>query len=71
MTETPHQKFKRVAPKRVDRLLHEIRLIGNLGNRNHYEYGQDEMDKIFTAVEEELKIAKSRFSVKRTEKFKL
>lgn len=71
MSETSQEKFRRVAPKRVQRLLREIRLIGNLGNRNHYDYKQDEVDKIFNAIEGELQVAKSRFAIRRTDTFRL
>jgi len=71
MAETTRQRFTRIAPKRVERLLREIRLIGNLANRNHYDYTEDEVEKIFNAVESEVGIARGKFSFKRAEKFKL
>jgi len=71
MKESANQRFKRIAPKRVERLLREIRLIGNLANRNHYGYTEDQIAKIFEAIEREVKIAQGKFSFRRTERFEL
>ncbi len=71
MVETSRQKFERIAPRRVERLLREIRLIENLANRNHYEYTEEEVVKIFNSIESEVKTAKGKFSFRRTERFEL
>ncbi len=57
------QKFIEIAEKRVTRLLNDIRLIGNLSNRNNYEYTQGDVAKIFSAIESELKTSRKRFDV--------
>ena len=59
--ESPHDRFRRLAEKRVVRTIKDIRLIGNLGNRNNYEYTTDEVEKIFRALERELKQARAKF----------
>lgn len=55
------EKFKRLAEKRVNNAIKNIRLIGNLSNRSNYSYTDQEVDKIFRALDKELKHAKSRF----------
>lgn len=57
------QKFVEITEKRVTRLLNDIRLIGNLSNRNNYEYTQDNVTKIFAAIDAELKTSRKRFDV--------
>lgn len=57
------QKFVEIAEKRVNRLLEDIRLVGNLSNRNNYSYESDDVAKIFNAIETELKNAKKRFDI--------
>ena len=57
------QKFIEIAEKRVTRLLNDIRLIGNLSNRNNYEYTTADVTKIFSAIESELKTSRKRFDV--------
>src|SRR5689334_7958828 len=55
------QKFIQLAEARVARALNDIRLIGNLSNRSAYEYADDDVRKIFRALQKELEAAKSRF----------
>ncbi|MBX9964823.1 MAG: hypothetical protein K2Y35_17315 [Burkholderiales bacterium] len=57
------QKFVEIAEKRVNRLLKEIRLIGNLSNRNNYSYEADDISKIFGAIESDLRTTRKRFEV--------
>jgi len=57
------QKFVEIAEKRVTRLLNDIRLIGNLSNRNNYGYSPEDVAKIFAAIEVEVKNSRKRFEV--------
>ena len=61
MSETPHERFRRLAEKRVVRTIRDIRLIGNLANRSNYRYERTEVDKIFRVLEREMKQARARF----------
>lgn len=67
--ETRAERFKRVARTRIRRTLRELELLGNLGNRNHYEYTQEDVDKMFNNLEAQLKEARSRFTFKRSKHF--
>ncbi len=55
------EKFVELAEKRVNRLLNDIRLIGNLSNKANYEYSQEDIRKIFGAIEGEMRATKRRF----------
>jgi hypothetical protein len=55
------QKFVNIAEKRVNRLIKEIRLVGNLSNRSNYQFADDDVRKIFAAVEAEIRNARRRF----------
>jgi hypothetical protein len=55
------QKFVELAEKRVSRAIQTMRLIGNLANRNNYEYSADDLRKIIRALEVELKELRRRF----------
>lgn len=55
------QKFIQLAEARVARALNDIRLIGNLSNRSAYAYADDDVRKIFRALQKELDTAKARF----------
>ena len=56
-------KFVEIAEKRVTRLLKDIRLIGNLSNRSNYSYDIEDVAKIFSAIESEIKTSRKRFDV--------
>ena len=55
--ETKRQKFVRLVDPRVKRAIRSIRLVAQLGhpgNRSHYEYGSQDIDRIATALTEEV-----------------
>lgn len=54
------EKFIQLAERRVSRLLRDLRLVGNLGNKNNYSYTSEDVRKIFSAIESELRIARKR-----------
>lgn len=60
--ETKNEKFKRLATKRTNDVLEKLRVLGNLSVRNNYDYSQEEINKIFKSIDEQLKETKSRFS---------
>jgi len=71
--ESKHDKFKRLATQRVANALKKIELIGNLSSSG-YEYEPEEVDKIFSALQQTLDNTRNRFSkVKKeeTKKFEL
>ena len=53
--------FKRLANNRVEKISNMIRLVGNLSNKNNYEYSKNDVDKIFTHLNKELRSAKNKF----------
>lgn len=71
MKESRKERFQRLATNRVNRILNDLRLLGNLSNRSSYDYGDDEIQKIFTAIESASKNAKSKFSFPKKIKFQL
>lgn len=61
MSESKHNKFRRLAKLRGERALKDLRLVGNLSNNKNYEYTDDEVKALFGALEEELRVAKLGF----------
>ncbi len=62
--ETKEEKFKRVVTLRVRRLLKDLRLLGNLAiNKQVYSYTDEDVDKIFSTIEKELKRIKNLFYI--------
>lgn len=71
--ETKNEKFVRIAEARTNKIIDMIRLLGNCSNKATYDYSKDDVKKIFTAIDNELKAAKARFdsSSEDSIKFKL
>lgn len=64
--------FKRIAAKRTNELLKKIKILGNCSNRSHYDYTEEEVNKIFSEVEKKIREAKAKFSFpNRDKEFKL
>ena len=55
------QKFVDIATRRVNGVIKEIRLIGNLSNRSAYEYTEEDVRKITKALQRELDAMRARF----------
>jgi len=66
--ETRKQRFERLATRRVNKILNDLRLLGNLSNKSAYDYSEDEINKIFSEIDKTLRIAKAKFHfIKKTE----
>lgn len=70
--EEKKERFKRVAEKRTNKIIDQIRLLGNCVNKSNYEYSDEDVKKIFNAIESELKETKFKFQSKmKNKKFEL
>lgn len=68
--ESKNERFKRLAKLRGERLLKDITLLGNLSNRNNYQYSDSEISRLFYIIETELRAQKSRFHSNRKKEIK-
>lgn len=59
--DTPKKRFKRLATKRTNEILYRLKVLGNCSNRSFYEYTEDDMNKIFRAVEDQVRFIKAKF----------
>lgn len=71
MEETRHDRFKRIASKRTNDILEKIRILGNCSNKSSYEYTEEEVNKIFSEIDKQLKLTKARFMAGKRDRFKL
>ena len=69
--ETPEERFKRVAEARTNAVLDKLRIFGNLSNRQMYSYSEEDMSKIFSAINKQIKEVRAKFNSRKEEKFKL
>jgi hypothetical protein len=70
--ETKEERFKRIASKRTEKVLDALRKLGNCSSRVIYGYSNEDVSKIFSAVDSELKRIKVLFNNKaKSNKFTL
>ena len=60
--ETKREKFVRLAEARTNKIIDMLQLLGNCSNSSTYEYTQQDVDKIFSAIEAEVREAKKKFA---------
>ena len=69
--ETRNERFRRIATKRTNEILEKIRILGNCSNRSSYEYTEEEINKIFSEIEKQLRLTKAKFLAEKRERIKL
>lgn len=60
--ETKRQKFVRLAEARTNKIIDMLQLLGNCSNSSAYDYTQEDVDKIFSTIESEIKEARKKFN---------
>lgn len=60
--ETKREKFVRLAEARTNKIIDMLQLLGNCSNSSVYDYTQQDVDKIFAAIETAVREAKKKFS---------
>jgi len=70
-SETKRDKFLRLATLRTKEVLSRLRILGNCANRQVYEYNEADLDKIFSAIDKQLKDVKAKFTIIKEKDFKL
>ena len=69
--ETKTDAFRRLATQRTNAVLERLRILGNCANPTLYEYSQEDVKKIFRAIESEVRDIKAKFSNSRLPEFHL
>lgn len=59
--DTPRKRFKRLATKRTNEILYRLKVLGNCSNKSFYDYTEEDITKIFSAVEEQVRFIKAKF----------
>jgi hypothetical protein len=55
------ERFVKIAENRTNKIISMIKLLGNCSNKNNYTYTDDDVKQIFSAIDQELRITKSKF----------
>ena len=61
--ETKREKFERIAERRTNEALKKIRLLKHLSNKNNYDYSDQHVNKIITALKKEIELLEKEFKV--------
>jgi hypothetical protein len=61
------ERFKKIATRRTKRILEDLRRLGNCSNKGNYYYSKEDVDKIFTAIQNEYTRVKALFERKGTD----
>lgn len=69
--ETKRDKFVRLAEKRVNSVIKELELIGNLSNTSNYDYTKEDADKIIKTLKKNITNLELKFTSKKKSNFKL
>ena len=69
--ETRQEKFKRLASRRTNNVLNQLRLLGNLSNKANYDYGEEGVRKIFSTIKSQLRIVEAKFTESTKREFEL
>ena len=68
MNREKHERFQRIAETRTNKVINDIRILGNCADTHNYSYSQEEAAQIVRAVEEAVRDLKASFSEKSTSK---
>ena len=71
MQETKEDRFRRVAEKRVNRVLESLRVLSNCSNRRMYGWTDEQLKRIWLTIDKELRSCKQAFENKNIKKFTL
>ena len=60
-SETKNEAFRRLATKRTNAVIDKIRVLGHCANPWLYDYSEEDVRKMFRAIDSELKVVKAKF----------
>lgn len=69
--ESRHERFKRIAERRVNEIIEKVRILGNCSNKSSYEYSEEEIQRIFSEIDKQIKLTRIKFGSGKKSRFKL
>ncbi|MBU2659860.1 hypothetical protein [Bacillus cabrialesii] len=63
-----NKRFKNLAEKRTQKILDTLDLIANLSVKNNYDYSEEEVNEMFSAIENKTSEVKKLFIKQKTQK---
>jgi len=69
--ESKREAFRRLGTQRTNAVLERLRILGHCTNPQLYEYSEEDVRKIFRAIESELRTVKAKFTNSNKSEFQL
>ncbi len=69
--ESKEDRFKRIAEKRVQRVIDSLRSLAQASNPRMYAWNQGQLSRIWAAIDQELKACQASFEQSEKTQFKL
>ena len=69
--ESKQERFRRLATQRTNAVLHRLQILGHCANPQLYDYSEEDVRKIFRAIDSEVKAIKAKFSNSNRSEFQL
>lgn len=60
--ESKRDRFVRLAEARTNKIIDMLKLLGNCASTSNYEYTEEDVKKIFNAIDREVKNARAKFN---------
>lgn len=60
--ETKRERFVRIAEARTNKIIGMLKLLGNCSSTSNYEYTEEDVKKIFAAIDREVRNARAKFN---------
>lgn len=61
MDNKRRERFLRLAPARVQKIINQLKILGNCANTSNYAYTDEEVAKIFDAIRKEVNRTEQKF----------
>lgn len=61
-TVSKKERFRRIGGRRVQQAIDKIELVSNCSNRNNYEYTEEDVKKMFSAINDAVRQAKAKYT---------
>ena len=68
VNEEKRKKFMELAGKRVNNVMHDIQILEPMARSNSYDFTKDDVEKMFSAMQDSLNATKAEFEKKFEEK---
>ena len=70
-SESKRDAFRRLATQRTNNVLDRLRVLGHCANPHLYEYSDEDVKRIFKAIDAELRAVKAKFQNSSRSEFQL